>query len=249
MKHSIITLTAVIAITVSGVAVGQTQVPNTFQSGQPARATDVNANFDAVESAIDTNSTRIDTNETASQNNALSISQIASAGGISVYTQNGVELGKFLAMRRINSPDPVIYLLNGKGFVFAVGTSGDPLDYGETREIYYSGIDCTGDAYIGQSSQWLSDWGFNVGAIATGIRDGVVTRYYTERGGSNIEPIPYQSIQRPNEVDYGTSPIPGCDSRSLYAKNGWRAIVNDEAVTGVSNTPPVGPLVMGVPLP
>jgi hypothetical protein len=42
-----------------GVSQAQTQVPNTFQSGQPARAADVNENFDALEAAIDQNSTAI----------------------------------------------------------------------------------------------------------------------------------------------------------------------------------------------
>jgi len=40
----------------SGVsAFAQTQVPNDFQVGQPARAAEVNANFDALETAIDQN--------------------------------------------------------------------------------------------------------------------------------------------------------------------------------------------------
>ena len=34
-------------------AYAQTEVPHVFQAGQPARATEVNANFDALESAID----------------------------------------------------------------------------------------------------------------------------------------------------------------------------------------------------
>jgi len=44
---------------VSGIALGQTQVPNTFSAGQPARAAEVNENFDALESAIDLNATAI----------------------------------------------------------------------------------------------------------------------------------------------------------------------------------------------
>ena len=41
------------ALLASGVALAQTQVPNIFQSGQPARAADVNANFDTLQTAID----------------------------------------------------------------------------------------------------------------------------------------------------------------------------------------------------
>ena len=42
----------VLALITSGVASGQTQVPNTFQSGQPARASEVNDNFSTLEQAI-----------------------------------------------------------------------------------------------------------------------------------------------------------------------------------------------------
>ena len=44
---------------VFGSALAQTQVPNTFEAGQPARATEVNANFDALELAIDQNAADI----------------------------------------------------------------------------------------------------------------------------------------------------------------------------------------------
>ena len=44
---------------VAGAANAQTQVPNTFQAGQPARAAEVNANFDALETAVDQNAAAI----------------------------------------------------------------------------------------------------------------------------------------------------------------------------------------------
>ena len=40
------------AIFIATTAYGQTQVPNTFQSGQPARASEVNENFDALVQAV-----------------------------------------------------------------------------------------------------------------------------------------------------------------------------------------------------
>lgn len=43
----------------SGDVLAQTQVPNTFTSGTPARAAEVNANFDALEAAIAQNATDI----------------------------------------------------------------------------------------------------------------------------------------------------------------------------------------------
>ena len=43
------------AVFFSGLAVAQTQVPNVFEDGTPASATEVNANFDTLESAINSN--------------------------------------------------------------------------------------------------------------------------------------------------------------------------------------------------
>lgn len=40
------------AVLISGAALGQTQVPNTFQSGSPALASEVNENFDALAQAV-----------------------------------------------------------------------------------------------------------------------------------------------------------------------------------------------------
>ena len=53
-------LTAILLVALSATAVAQTQVPNTFQAGQTARAADVNANFDTMETAVDQVSSRVD---------------------------------------------------------------------------------------------------------------------------------------------------------------------------------------------
>lgn len=247
MKYSIITSLTVIAITASGIAVGQTQVPNTFQAGQPARAADVNSNFDAVEAAIDSNASRIEANETAVQNNTLSISQLGSTSGVSVFTRDGLELGKFLAMRRINTRDSVIYVVSNKGYVLSVSAAGNEHDYGERRAIGFSGLDCTGDAYVIASQPWLSPWGFDVGGIASAGPDGSVRRFYTERGGAMQLDVPLQSLQARDGTG-GNSTVPGCNN-AAYSFDAFRAYPNDVAITGVSDTPPVGPLVMGIPLP
>lgn len=49
----------VTALIFSGVVVGQTTVPNDFTAGQPARAAEVNENFDTLETAIDQNASDI----------------------------------------------------------------------------------------------------------------------------------------------------------------------------------------------
>ena len=53
-------------------------IPNTFTAGTPAVAADVNANFTAVESAVDDNNTNITTNASGIASNALNISNITS---------------------------------------------------------------------------------------------------------------------------------------------------------------------------
>lgn len=52
-------LISIVALLFSGMAIGQTQVPNDFTAGQPARAAEVNANFDALETAVDQNTAAI----------------------------------------------------------------------------------------------------------------------------------------------------------------------------------------------
>jgi hypothetical protein len=56
MKSNVI----ILSVLLSAVnATAQTQVPNDFQAGQPARAAEVNENFDALEAAIDQNASDI----------------------------------------------------------------------------------------------------------------------------------------------------------------------------------------------
>jgi hypothetical protein len=66
-----------VAFVSTATAQAQTQVPNEFQSGQPARATEVNENFTALEGAIDQNTSRIVTVETDVAGNASEIADHA----------------------------------------------------------------------------------------------------------------------------------------------------------------------------
>ena len=69
----------VIAFLSSTMAIGQTEVPNTFEAGQPARASEVNENFSAMETAVNDNATALAANETAIQQNITAISALSSA--------------------------------------------------------------------------------------------------------------------------------------------------------------------------
>ena len=56
----------VVVFLLSTGSLAQTQVPNTFQSGQPARAADVNENFSTLESAVNSNAADIERLQQAS---------------------------------------------------------------------------------------------------------------------------------------------------------------------------------------
>ena len=68
------------------VAAGTVTVPNTFVNGTPADADEVNANFDAVETAVNDNDSRITTAQSTADSNAAAIS--SSATVISGNTSN-----------------------------------------------------------------------------------------------------------------------------------------------------------------
>ena len=57
---SIALVLGIITLTFSGGSFAQTQVPNTVQAGQPARAAEVNENFSTLESVVNQNASDAD---------------------------------------------------------------------------------------------------------------------------------------------------------------------------------------------
>ena len=79
MKTNVITnIFCAVALSASGLTFGQTQVPHTFQAGQPARAAEVNENFSAMETAVNDNASALAVNETAIQQNTAAITAFSS---------------------------------------------------------------------------------------------------------------------------------------------------------------------------
>ena len=244
---------ALIGLTLVSSTRAQTEVPNTFQSGTPARASDVNANFDTLESAIDSNSANIAANsvtigsiETLAQNNALAISQIGGGSGVGVFDQSGVEIGKFVTLRRINAFDPIFYVLSDQGIIFTVHAGGDATEYLEGANVYFTGLDCSGNAYVNKAG-WLDGWALWTGVAAKTGPASDPAYFVTHRGGT-IETVFYMSVRYPdNSVTSNNNlGISGCYNQSGTV-NAFLAEANIEATTGVSNIAPNGPFKLGVP--
>jgi hypothetical protein len=152
-------------------------IPNQFQAGTPAVAAEVNANFDAVEVAVDDNAQRIADVEITSDDNAQRVATLESAittAGVAVRV-DGIVIGRYLAHGsgavevditaaagggtvRVAEAVGVgsaseIFVVSPTGYRFAVATSdfdNPRLSEGDLgfSVLFYESVDCTGNAYI-----------------------------------------------------------------------------------------------------
>lgn len=138
-------LAALFAFGVGSVHAGPLTVSTTFQAGTPAKASEVNQNFQDVKAAVDDNDSRItanaeniNTNVSAIAQNTLGIANhesritaneaaiAAVRQGISVYA-NGTRLGAYITLSNGgNWPNPsdqipsYIWIMSDKGYLFPV---------------------------------------------------------------------------------------------------------------------------------
>ena len=287
---------AAIALTAiySGDASGQAQVPNDFQAGQPARAAEVNANFDALETAVNQNAAGIATNvtEIASndseiaavgaitsnniveiQNNASNVADnlneiqinsaniedntgaietnssdissnataivgLISGGGIQVFSQ-GSSIGRFIGTALVEGTrksvtSDALWVLSDQGFIFAI--DGDlPGEYlAEVGTLFFANPGCTGDSFVHAATL---RWTAASGAVFQSPSGWVNRAYYTPRGETGVV--------RTTQSEYQTNS--GCVNSVKSNSTTYRALPNDDAVTGVSNTAPNRPLTIGLP--
>lgn len=156
MKNRIaIQILGVFVFITSGIAFSQTQVPNTFQAGQPARAADVNQNFSTLETAVNANTTAIGDNDVAIQANQDAVSSIAVIA-IPRVKSNGQEIGTFLTVGG-NPPGSEnlfrtqFWALSDTGYVFRI--AADDGSFGPAGELlrrllWFETPDCSGQAYV-----------------------------------------------------------------------------------------------------
>lgn len=129
------------------------QVPHTFQSGEPALASEVNENFEALDTRITTNDGRITSNETRITANESAIAGISTGGPqLIVKDANGDTVGEVLTSLYGASEGywhmVVLSQFEGLSGTIPVVIDLIPLSAGITFELFYESADCTGDPYI-----------------------------------------------------------------------------------------------------
>lgn len=258
-------LTALLLINI-GTAQAQTEAPHTFQSGTPARAAEVNENFDTLEQAIDQNATAIESTDAALSNEISIIQgeQIVQNGRIddveADVTRNAADIQ--------NNSDSIAFLNAFNGVqVFAQGVSiGKLVQFNREQwpvasqmllvsdRGYLYSVFASADPNNVPSSVplWFSDPDCTGTAMAamqpTAASLGTVFRgrgpnsttpaYYVPRGSDLPRTMGFQSWYR----NVGECVNQASTRISLVVVQ-----QNDPSVTGVSDLDPVQPLTIGVP--
>lgn len=243
---------AVSLVLVSNIAFGQS-VPHVFQSGTPARASEVNENFDAVGNAVSDNISRIAaaeadlatqatslTTQAASiaahatsiaentvsiQANQLDITALVASSGVQVYSQ-GTSIGRFIGFEGFGTA----WILSDQGYLYRIGMTGDQ-GYLEVIR-YFADAGCSGAMYMNER-----DWTVAQGAVFSGgeLRVSPAPIFYTQQGS-------VAQIRAYSSIDVLDDCHEEVGARLLH-----EVFPNDVATTGVPDTPFARPLQIGVP--
>jgi hypothetical protein len=208
-------ITVATAFVTSPIALAQTQVPNEFQAGTPARASEVNANFDALEAAIDQNAAELE---------ILPRPLRVSA--------NGQILGMYiggLAQSIVYTAQDYFFLVHAQRNTIAWNPPGDMFVISNDSRVYYEDGSCSGQGYIPTTNNNPEAApGYGPVAITHGMvfRNGAGDTFYVPKTAqpTNIQP---DWLKRPDGI---TCIFAG-------AVNDWwvEVLPNDPAVTGVPN--------------
>lgn len=161
---------------------GDLTIPNSFQAGTPARAAEVNANFDAVEVAVDDNAQRVATLETTigTAGVAVSVNGVVvgrylahGTGFIEVDLAASVGVGTELVAEAVNIlTTSRIFVLSPTGYSYELltGDFDHPfLSEGnlDTLVRFFDGSDCTGNTYfpVEGDTGWFSTFEPGTGAF------------------------------------------------------------------------------------
>jgi len=225
----------IFALSTGSLIAADLTVPNNFSANTTAVASEVNANFDAVETAVNDNNKRISDSETNIQinaeniqNNTTSISNIRS---INVYVDN-IRRGALIQAHGgsnvfINANSFVI-MLDSRYFALLT-TAGDGL---RQLSLAYKSADCTGQPYLNMSN--LNSLVSRQGFVFSNDTPELGTLYYIQ-AGMPIETITVQSIMFDGL----------CSVSSSIDVDLFKVFVNDSIVTGVAQSDFIGNVTIG----
>lgn len=219
LKKAILIATSLWAC--QSIAVGFT-VPNTFVSGTSASATEVNANFEAIETGIDNNSNSINTNITDINTNAANIAALSGGGAPAVQLKdaNGVAVGRIIGMNR----NSLAHIVTDKGYRTELSIRDGRV--GLMQQAYYKSTDCTGAAYVAKD-------------ITINYQD-INGMVYVLHAYPLDSPL-YVPFSEPGEVinaesyEFMSAGSPLCRQRT-QTKDVYIGYQNDPTVTGIENT-------------
>jgi hypothetical protein len=205
----------------SSIAVAQTQVPNDFQAGTPARAADVNANFDALENAINGHASDIADNAANIATNAAGIA--ANTAALSNPTAvrwlaNGQVVGTFLHNNALLTFED--YEVRWEYSSGQISTVGDGY-------LFYLDTDCQGQAYA-RETILIGNFIGNGGAVVSSPFSGDPIRLYYWDADSTL--IVNQTFLSTLSEANG-----GCSNSDNVGVDAYPVDPNDPAVTGVSS--------------
>ncbi len=153
-------IVGVIALMISGNIYAQTQVPNTFQTGQPARAAEVNANFSTLEAAANQNAADISANDSAVQANVATLqAQVAAleatvagmspgilkisyvtGSNVSVELDNGTVTGRVLTFDKLEATSVLRITYSDNLRVLSLDPEALVPNFGVIWTIYLDGV-------------------------------------------------------------------------------------------------------------
>ena len=222
---------------IGGTAIAQTEVPNVFQAGQPARASEVNENFAVVIEGIQQleNSTENDVSilqgEQAVQNDRIDALETV-MGGVQVFSQ-----GTAFA-RLVDVSNPWVTLISSTGYIFEVA----PTTTLEQEVIlYYLEPNCVNGPFSSLAVEGNKEIYTQTNGVVFG--HGTLFGPYYARRGLNVGIRTHVSMQViENGVIVCKELVP-----FVAIVTAGRVQPNDESITGVPDILPPKPYTIGAP--
>jgi hypothetical protein len=199
---------------------GQVIVPNTFVAGSAAKAAEINANFNSLQSEINDNDARISVNASGVTQNAADIASVPVPKPVVAFDANGVELGSVFG-----GNTQVISILTAQGYAAEVIASSADITAGDSTGIAFTDTDCGnsgGQAYAGEFKLYMP------GTVISASNDFSQSQplFFVPKPATFVSNITVQS-----EQGFG-----GCQPTNKVLQNAQEVFPNDPVITGFPNT-------------